>query len=232
MNTHLSDNRKKDYKKFLRIYKLMGDFTKTFLTFLKQWVENFSKVSNDIPTNKFEGYGSATFLEICIYLLLKLDVSLFKFKQKYIIRKNLISFIVTNLADEFQNILENDNLVEIINQRLGGYGSQIRNSNDALERLHFCLLENIKRSQNNNKIEIWDFDTGHIVLTGIFKTMPLKLGMIKAEEKVVSTFGCCLKHLFENNEDFTQFSLDEIDKRIKDGLTEAKEYFNKQNSKE
>ena len=181
---------------------------------------------------KPEEYGEATLFEICVYLLLRLDLLLVQFKQQLEIRKKLILFIADNLVDKFSKVLKNDNLHKIISQRMDIYGRVVRNSQSEitpqkslevfLEGLHFHLINNIEFSRNTNELKFWDSGLEPLILVGIDEMILQKTHLTFVETHLVLSFVCCLKHLFQDNNDFTQLSLSEIEERIKDGVAEAK----------
>ncbi|OIN97588.1 hypothetical protein AUJ66_02575 [Candidatus Desantisbacteria bacterium CG1_02_38_46] len=177
---------------------------------------------------KPEEYGEATLFEICVYLLFRLDLSLVKLKQKPDVRKKLIFFIADNLVDKFSKLLKNDNLYKIINQRMDIYGKVVRTASEKIfENLHFHLFNNIEFSRNTDELKFWDSGIEPVMLVGLSKEMSRSINMVFIENLLVSSFGCCLKHLFQDNDDFTQLSLSEIEKRIKKGMAEAKKIDNK-----
>jgi len=207
-------------QKFQKIYKIMLICTERGHNDLKNTPNIFK--GKGVGKNATEGYGYGTLLEMCIYLLARLDVSIFQHKQRFSTRSNLINFIVSKLVENFGKYLEQENLIKVIDCRMEAYGKCFRESKEKIwEDLHFILLNNIRHTQKNNKLEIWNSNTGPLILTGIFENMTMKTSLIAFEKYNVMLFEGALKHLFQNNEDFTTLSLNEIDKRMIDGVKDA-----------
>lgn len=213
MNNNISNNNniEKDIDKYYRIYDLLMHFSNVYLDLLRY-----------VAKTTDGGYNEATLFEITVYLAVRCDLMVFKLKQKHETRESLTYFMDNSIVAYFEKWLENNDLLDMVNQRKSGYSRIIRESNDVLERLHFCLLENIKRSKNSRKIEEWDFESGHIVIIDVFEESVLKDLLINAEKTIVTALNCSLEHLFEDNDDFTQLTLVEINRRINSGMIETK----------
>jgi len=99
-----------------------------------------------------------------------------------------------------------------------------------MERWLFCLQQNILRSSTFNKIEEWDFEKVYLTIVDFRGSFGLKMTLITAERNIISAYGCCIKHIFQDNKDLTQLTIEDIDKYINEGITEAKIILAKKNS--
>lgn len=210
-------------EKLSRIYDLLMGCSRRFYKYIIDCLNTSPLLKN---SNEGKNYRISTLFEVCMYFLFRLDFSLVMFRQKYDIRKKLFLFCVENLEKEFEGKLENVDLNKIIDNRMDGYGEIVRKWNNEfkIEDLHRCLSELIKQSKGN-KLELWDFEKGPLVISGIFKEFSLKIALMSGEKVEMLIFSCALKHLFKNNDDFTSMTLNEIDRRLIKGAKEFKKRY-------
>lgn len=212
-------NKSEYHHKLHKIYELTRNFSNEFLNFLKDFVKDTDN-----------SYGDATLLEICIYFSMVSDLTIFGCKQKKSIREDTAHLLYQELQRQFDNVLDNKNLLEIINSRTTMYAKIVRLAENYPERMLYCLHLNIRRSRNTNKLGIWDFETACPVDDHTYGDSTQRLGLEIAETAIVSAYSCCLTNLMDGNDDFTQLTLDEIEKRINKGIIEAKGAVEKYNT--
>ncbi|MFA5459918.1 MAG: hypothetical protein WC283_01055 [Candidatus Paceibacterota bacterium] len=209
--------------KLATVFGLLLGCSKSYYKLFASSTNNPAKmISGDkVESEKF---GKTTLFEITIYCLFRLDLSLVKLEQQDDVREELFLFCVENTVKKFEKELKNNNLREIIDNRLNGYGAIIRNSNkDKFQEFFFHLLQLIYKSQNSNKVDFRNFEGETVILADAFQEFSLKANLFEGERNIVSCFGCCLKHLFQDNDNFMLLTLQEIEERINDGIREAKE---------
>jgi len=210
-------------RKFQKIYDLLLVIATRGYNSLKTALAKSKKNAPKTPETDTGEYGYSTLFELCVYLLSRLDTSLFKYSQDRSVRHELVSSIIHRLKEDLGKHLEQKNLIEIINQRMTEYGrcfhERERDKAKAAEEQHAVLVNNIRYAKNNNESKFWE--------SGITSSIPSSLItdsliLLVFEKRDVLLFQDALKHLFHNVEDFTTLSLDEIDKRIASGIEEAK----------
>ena len=209
-------------EKSQKIYSLLFVFANQGHSSLKTASGKIEKDASPSPQTDTGEYGHGTLLEICIYLLSRLDTSLFKYGQDRSIRRDVVSFIVKTLNEKFEKHLEQKNITAVINQRMIEYGrcfhERERNKEKAIEDLHSVLVNNIRHTRKNNELKLWDTGVTPIALPH-FITDSLTLMVFERHD--VLLFQNALKHLFLDNKNFTKLSSDVMEIRINDGIYEA-----------
>lgn len=200
----------KNEEKFWRMFELLLHFANAYSKMIQGVTESVSK-----------GYHNATLFELIIFLEVRMDLYTFKTSQIPVVRESLSSFLNNIISNYFSKKLDNDDLIDIVNHRIQGYASIIRESNQSFDEVHSSLLENIKRSKNSNKVEKWDFKKGSLIIMDVFEETILKELLVKANQTIIFAMGKCLEKLFSDNDNFITLELDEINQRIDDGLKEA-----------
>jgi len=227
-----SDNSSRNLK-FLKVYNLLMHYSKEFLSWFKNASDDIYRSSLLTVTNRkiSKGYGQATLFEICLFFVNWLGIIMFSTEQKWDIVEGLIDFITNRLITEFQDILRNNNLNLIVKHRMESFLEHVGKfdkdiDKDIWDRLYaFVLFPSIVRSQNRDKLEVFDMSIkAHI--KDSFIENALTQGLSAAHIMAVF-YEYCLQHLFQDNDDFTQLSLEELDVRIKAGIRKAEEKYDK-----
>ena len=137
--------------------------------------------------------------EIAVYLTARLDVAMVQFEQDHGVRKDLFLFITDGLNESFSQYLDNTNLLEVIDNRMGSYGKCFREGGkDVFKQLHSILLDNIKHAMNTTKLEVWKDGIVPIVLGDVFSGIHATIAMIEIEKNIVGKFACSLKHVLQD----------------------------------
>lgn len=226
-----SDNSLRNLK-FLKVYNLLMHYSKEFLSWFKNASDDIYRNLSGTNRKISKGYGQATLFEICLFFANWLGLTMFSTKQKSDIFKGLIDFITNRLITEFQDILRNNNLNLIVKHRMESFLEHVGKfdkdiDKDIWDRLYaFVLFPSIVRSQNRDKLEVFDMSIKAYSIKDSIIENALTKGLSAAHIMAVF-YEYCLQHLFQDNDDFTQLSLEELDVRIKAGIRKAEEKYDK-----
>ena len=206
--------------KFNAIYDLLFSCAKGVIESLKH-APIISDHIKDKPKTRKQSPG--ILFEVAAYLTARLDVAMVQFEQDHETRKSLFFFITDSLNKKFSQYLDNTNLLKVIDNRMSSYGKCFREGKkDVFKQLHFILLNNIKHAMNTTKLEAWKDGVSPIVLSGALGGMYDTITMIETEKNLIGSFACSLKHVLQDNSNFAELSLAEINQRIEVGIREAK----------
>jgi len=206
--------------KFNVIYGTLFSCAKSVIESLKHAPIISDHVKNASKAGK---QNAGILFEVAVYLTARLDVAMVQFEQDANTRRNLFFYITDALNKTLGQYLENINLLEVIDNRMSSYGKCFREGKeDVFKQLHFILLNNIKHAMNTTKLEVWKDGISPIVLSGALGGMYDTITMVDIEKNIIGSFACSLKHVLQDNSNFTELSLEEINQRIEVGVEEAK----------